>query len=291
MVITRLNGGLGNQLFQYAAGKRLATILNTELRLDVSALGNPAYRSVRHYELGPFNIHDRFADAADVARFRPEKQAKIARFFYKREPRVPRGYVKEAHFHFDPAILSLSGDVYLDGYWQSERYFADAEATIRKALMITQKPDNSNQRMLNEISGCNAVSIHVRRGDYLKDQAVLQMHGVCSLDYYRQAVDFIASKVEAPVFFVFSDEPEWVRENLHLPYPMAVVDHNGVNRGYEDLRLMSTCRHHIIANSTFSWWGAWLNPSKDKIVVAPKRWFNDFDANTKDIYPDSWMQL
>lgn len=293
MVITRLSGGLGNQLFQYATGRRLAHVHGAELKMDVSGLGNPAYRTVRHYELAPFGMKQVFATPAEIERFRPRNSmmSRILNLVTRKSVQRPESYIREAYYHFDPCILELPDGVYLDGYWQSERYFADIAETIRKEVAVTTPLVGRNDELAQMINGCKAVSLHVRRGDYVTDMVTSKVHGTCGMDYYMRAVEHVASKVGQPVFFLFSDDHEWVRKHLTLSHPMHFVDHNDTEHGYEDMRLMSLCRHHVIANSSFSWWGAWLNPRKDKIVIAPKRWFNTYDANTSDICPDSWIRL
>ena len=135
------------------------------------------------------------------------------------------------------------------------------------------------------------MSIHVRRGDYVSDAITQEIHGLSPLEYYAAAIQHIAHVAVQPHFFVFSDDPSWVRQNLHIDYPTTYVEHNTADRNYEDLRLMSLCRHHIIANSTFSWWGAWLGSNRAKMVIAPKRWFNTPDKDTRDLIPRSWIQL
>ncbi len=290
MVISKLIGGLGNQLFQYAAGKRLAITLGTQLKFDITGLVDINYVAQRRFALDVFCLEDSIASAGELKPFTNPKRRMFNTLIKKKNNRID-GYIKEAHFHFDPGILSLGDNVYLDGYWQSEKYFLDVESEIRRLLKIIREPEGENLRLLDQIKGNNAISVHVRRGDYVKNQSALQFHGLCNIDYYQHAAKYIAEKIENPIFFVFSDEPDWASKNLNLPYKMVIVNHNDIRKGYEDLRLMSSCQHHIIANSTFSWWGAWLNPSKEKIVVAPKRWFNDPGVNTKDICPDSWVRI
>lgn len=294
VIVTQLKGGIGNQLFQYAAGRRLALSRGADLFLDISSLAK-SVRMVRSYELHPFNIVARIADDEVLSRIPPARQQGL----WKRIAEALRGHTsssflrefKEKHFHFDPDMLTLHDDVYLAGYWQSERYFTDVADLIRCECTVTTLPEGKNLDMHDEIAACEAVSVHVRRGDYVTDPEVLAMHGTCSVDYYEKAASYITERVKHPVFFIFSDEPQWVRDNIKLNHPVNIVTHNGPDRGYEDMRLMSLCRHHIIANSSFSWWGAWLNPKQDKIVIAPKRWFNDHDADTRDICPDSWVRL
>ena len=140
------------------------------------------------------------------------------------------------------------------------------------------------------ISQTNSVSLHIRRGDYVSNQKTNQTHGTCDLDYYQRCITEIEKEVENPYFFVFSDEIEWVKENLKINHPAEYVDQNTGDKSYEDMRLMSQCKHNVIANSSFSWWGAWLNSYPDKIVFAPKRWFASDKHNTKDLIPEGWKK-
>lgn len=295
MIITRLTGGLGNQLFQYAAGRRLALARGVELKLGISSLSNPNDPNKRQYALAaPFKMKPVLATQEEETALAGPKRRLLFRFMPKRfrVPELrPTSFIKELHFHFDPRILDLPDGVYLNGYWQSERYFSDMADLIREDLTFSSVPEGRNAALAREIGSCQAVSLHVRRGDYVSNEIIHRIHGVCSLDYYERAIALITSRVNNPVFFIFSDDPDWVREHFKLPYPTQIVGHNGPEHSYEDMRLMSLCHHHIIANSSFSWWGAWLNPSKDKIVVAPKRWFNTYDADTSDLCPDSWVRL
>lgn len=285
MIVTRLSGGLGNQMFQYAAGRRLALARGTELVLDPSPLAGPQVRTPRVYELDPYPIRARLAKPEDLQRCGRSLAARIAR-------RLSRpGAAVERHFHFDPEVLDLPDGSCLQGHWQSERYFADRAEAVRSELTLARPPDEVNRRLLERIDACNAVSLHVRRGDYASDPAVHAMHGVCSLDYYRSAVACLSERLEDLVWFLFSDDPEWTRTHLDLGGRSVVVDHSGPEGAAEDLRLMSRCRHHVIANSTFSWWGAWLDPRPDKIVIAPRRWFRDDRRQTRDVVPDGWVRL
>ena len=137
----------------------------------------------------------------------------------------------------------------------------------------------------------NAVSLHVRRGDYVSDPATNRFHGTCSPDYYRQAVDYVIGRAGVPHLFVFSDDQEWTRANLQFAVPRRSSSANPPDCGYRDMQLMARCRHHIIANSSFSWWGAWLNPSPEKIVVAPKQWFSSPRNDTRDLVPPNWVRM
>ena len=271
MIITKLIGGLGNQMFQYAAGRRAAYVNKTELKLDTSWFKNPDGAIKRDYLLNVFNIEEVFATKEEINKFNVRNQGLLTLFYKK--------------------ILKINNNTYLEGYWQSEKYFKDIKDIIRKEFILKNKADVANQKMIRQIKNCDSVSIHIRRGDYVFDEKTNKYHGFCDLDYYLKAVVLIAKKVKNPQFFVFSDDPIWVKQNLHLKFPYLYVDHNTGKKDYEDMRLMSECKHNIIANSSFSWWGAWLNKNKDKIVIAPKKWFRESSINTKDLIPKSWIKI
>ncbi|MBS1565210.1 MAG: alpha-1,2-fucosyltransferase, partial [Bacteroidetes bacterium] len=152
-------------------------------------------------------------------------------------------------------------------------------------------PSLANKAVLERVEKTNAVSLHIRRGDYVTVAHTNQLHGTCSIDYYQRAAELIADVSPDPVFYIFSDDIAWVRENLQLPFPIVFVEGNDEAHAYEDMRLMSRCRHHILANSSFSWWGAWLNGRPDKIVVAPQKWMNNDSIVPKDLIPVSWKRL
>lgn len=304
MVITKLIGGLGNQMFQYAAGRSLAHRHNTELKLDITNFKN--YPD-RFYSLNCFNILEEFASPKEIFVFTGiprnflQKLITQGRRSFRFAGKAllqgtqeitgdPKVY-KEPHFHFDRNFFYQTDNVYLDGYWQSERYFKDIEEIIRNEFTFKIPPLGKNKGVAEQIASCESVSIHVRRGDYVNDLKISEIHGNCGLTYYREAVKKISQMIRAPHFFIFSDEPGWARKNLRLGQPAMFVDHNDTNKSYEDLRLMSQCKHHIIANSSFSWWGAWLHINPEKIVIAPKKWFRSDDKDTKDLIPDSWLRI
>jgi hypothetical protein len=189
-------------------------------------------------------------------------------------------------------MLRIPDGVFLSGYWQSEKYFSDAIGVIRDTFAFRRPPSGLNNSLATQIAAQNAtaISLHVRRGDYVHKAAVSQTHGSCSLSYYDAAVRHMASHVKTPHFYVFSDDTDWVRANLNMPFPHVFVEHNRGSASYEDMRLMSLCRHHIIANSSFSWWGAWLNADPEKIVVAPDKWFNNENV-VEDLFLSDWVRL
>jgi hypothetical protein len=290
MIYVRLTGGLGNQMFQYAAGRELAQRHQTELVLDVSAYENqPEGETPRHYELGIFKHSARLADGAQVKLAAKAARASRLDKLLGRKPGIT--VVRESGFPFEPAVLKAPDNSYLIGYWQSEKYFPSVRAELLEDFTLKHEPDAANAKTAAEIAAVTAVSLHVRRGDYVTNANAAKFHGMTSLEYYREAIKQMAGQVKEPHFFVFSDDPGWCRENLKFDLPMTFVTNNSGDKGYEDMRLMSQCRHHIIANSSFSWWGAWLNPRADKIVLAPGRWFNDSTVDTRDIYAQGWVKI
>lgn len=292
MILSHILGGLGNQMFQYAASRSLSLTRGVPLRLDASDFAG--YGLHQSFELARvFSCPVTLAEPEDVrAVLGWQSSRSIRRIVARPELRFLRSrhLVVEPYFHYWPGIRDASPPCYLMGYWQSERYFTDVAHTIRADFTFRQPLAGPNLELAQEIGRVKAVSLHIRRGDYASNPKTLAMHGVCSIAYYETAVRYIAERVEAPHFFVFSDDMDWVRANLNMNHPCRYVDHNRGAESYNDMRLMSLCRHHIIANSSFSWWGAWLNPNPDKIVVAPKRWFAR-ESNLKDLFPQGWATL
>ncbi len=286
MIVVKIIGGLGNQLFQYAVARHIAQKHNSDLILDISAFTK--YK-LRNYSLYHFNINGKVDESTFINIKNKSKFLKFMNRIFLRKPALT--YVGEKNFHFDDTILCLPDNIYLDGYWQSEKYFKGIEAIIREEFAIKTCSDKTNMDIASQIQDCSAVSLHIRRGDYISNSTTQAFHGVCTLDYYKNAVTEIASKSNNPVFYIFSDDIEWARNNIKLDFPTVFIGHNGPEKDYEDLRLMSLCKNHIIANSTFSWWGAWLSSYSDKIVCAPKRWFAVESQNARDILPPSWIKL
>lgn len=294
MIIVNVIGGLGNQMFQYAAARTLALARGLPLRLDVS--GFDGYGLHHGFELQRvFRCEVPLASAEEVRSVLGWRAVPVIRRLLARQELASfrgKSFVVEPHFHYWPGLRDVPATAYLHGYWQSERYFADAAAAIRAEFTFRQPPSASNAAIAEKIgAGGTAVSLHVRRGDYVSDARTHATLGVCSPDYYRTAVRYIAERVETPEFFVFSDDIAWARANLELGHPCHFIDHNRGAESYNDMRLMSLCRHHIIANSSFSWWGAWLNPRDDKIVVAPARWFASGKRRLDDLFPRGWVTL
>lgn len=289
MIIVKIIGGLGNQFFQYALGRRLSLLHAVPLKLDIS--GFETY-GLHGYSLPHFLLEGDIASGEEIQYFRrySAAQQRIMDIVERCKPYSMRRYIKELYYHYNPRILGASSHVYLEGYWQSEKYFMDIESTIRDEFQVKYPLMGQNKELADQISSVHAISLHVRRGDYVANSNTNKVHGTCDPDYYHSCITAIAERVKQPHFFVFSDDIQWVKDTIPINYPHTYVDHNK-DKNYEDLRLMSLCSHHIIANSTFSWWGAWLDKNPDKIVIAPKRWFADSRFNTKDLLPSQWVKI
>jgi hypothetical protein len=293
MIIVRIIGGLGNQLFQYSLGRNLAYLNNTILKLDIRGYRRTnSGDTVRRYRLDHFQTKKEIATNEEINKICSKNQAfspirKIKESFF---PYKSPNYIKEQSPKFNPEILYTPDNTYLDGYWGSEKYFINIENFIREDLKITDPLGGINLKYSKDIVSCDSISIHIRRGDYINNPKTQEFHGNCSLEYYYNAMSIMASKIQKPHFFIFSDDCEWVKKNFTLDYPMSIMDFNGEEKDYEDLRLMTQCKHHIIANSTFSWWGAWLCSNRNKIVIAPRNWLKKSEIKT-DIYPNSWILL
>lgn len=283
MIITKLIGGIGNQMYQYAFGKRTAYKNNTILKMDILGYQNQVGLTPREYALHCFNIQENFATTFDI--FLLKKNNFFWKFFKNKT------YFKESHFYFDNRMLKIPNNSYLDGYWASEKYFKDIQHIIRKEFTYKKPLDNKNAKMSKIIKKNNSISLHIRRGDYVSVAVTNNTHGVCDLAYYKKAISYLSKQISKPHFFLFSDDIEWVKQNLKLEYPTYYIDFNTGQKSYNDMHLMSLCKHNIIANSSFSWWGAWLNSNKYKIVIAPKIWFKDASINTNDLIPNSWLKL
>lgn len=293
MIIVRISGGLGNQMFQHAAGVALASHHACDLKWDLSWFdGNTLHQG---FELSRvFGISKENATAADYRetlgwRGNDWLRGRLAsrKWGWLR----PKHYIREPHFHYWPKFWQIRPPVYLDGYWQTAKYFQDMEALVRNEFQFSQHMSLENRAIAEIMEESNSVSLHVRRGDYVSDKRIANVHGVCGLDYYLQALDELEGRVRDPYYFVFSDDPQWVLDNMRLEGRYMVVEHNQGVDSYNDMRLMGLCDNHIIANSSFSWWGAWLGCNLEKVVIAPNRWFNDFPADARDLYDPTWILI
>lgn len=294
MIIVNLKGGLGNQMFQYALGRALSIKNNDELALDINTLNKASSigNIPRAYGLAHFSIYARLATDAEIASLKPQPSLLV-----KIKNKVHNRLLGDLTVCYDSRILSQTGDIYLDGYWQSPRYFEAIRDVLLKDLQLTSPLSSTATTFLKQIQESNSVSLHVRRGDYVKNPTIAKEFGVCSLQYYKSAIATLCKHEEEPeegrTFFIFSDDINWVIENLteSLPINAKAVMVTGANlKDTEELMLMSKCQHNIIANSSFSWWSAWLNQNPDKLVIAPTPWF-DTTVYDKNLIPPSWIQL
>lgn len=295
MVIVGLQGGLGNQLFQYAAGRALSDAWKLPLVLDTkwfdTAAGMPGV-TPRAYALAPFKLSVRTQSIGLPMIYSGRLRCLFRPFSgvlgrLRRAPRV----IQESSFRFTADAFGNKGPVWLNGYWQSWRYFDGIANTLRAELGTPGVLSQQSAQLLAQIQAASAsVCLHVRRGDYVTSPGAASFHGTCSVAYYENALSSMRFDGE-PTCFVFSDDLNWARENLRLPCPVVWVDANGPDDAHQDLWLMAACKHFIIANSSLSWWGAWLGSAPDKQVVAPKQWFTDVSRNTSDLLCPEWKQL
>jgi len=282
MIFTRLHGRLGNQMFQYAAARALATQRGTQVALDArGALARGEGVLTRVFDL----------PLADPVGLPPARHAAPLRYAAWRILGRDPVFHREQGLGYNRQIKQWEDNSYLHGYWQSERYFHHIAADIRKDFTFPPISNQQNADMAGRIAQGLSVSLHVRRGDYL----TLGAHVLCGQTYYEAALATVLEGLEGldrdPTVYVFSDDPGWAKDNLPLPCKKTVVDFNGPSTDFEDMRLMSLCQHNIIGNSSFSWWAAWLNANAGKRVAGPAKWFGDPKLSNPDILPPEWLKI
>jgi hypothetical protein len=295
MIIIKLTGGIGNQMFQYSLGRVLSIKKNTNLKLDNTAYEKD-YKNKRKYALCVFNIKAEIASNKDLKIYKTTFLKKLIESFmfklFNATVVLTKNYIKEKNFFFQPEIINVSKEIYLDGYWQSEKYFEDYADAIRDDFKFKDYlMDNQNINIAKVIQSTESISVHVRRGDYIQDKMNFNKIGVCSSNYYNKCFKYILGKVVDPSFFIFSDDISWAKENLKVPCKCTFVDINSGDNGWKDLFLMSQCKHNILANSSFSWWAAWLNKNPKKIIISPDPWFKSDLFDTKDLVPENWIKV
>jgi hypothetical protein len=291
MITTRLIGGLGNQMFQFAAGRALALRLGVPLRLDLGWFADqPPTDTHRAYELHVFAA-EAWVERAEVRLPEPRTRLELARLRIGEALGRRSAVLRQAGTGFDPAVLDAPDGTHLIGYWQSERFFADADEQIRRDLAPARPLGPAATAVADAIAAQPAATaLHVRRGDYVTNPAAARYHGVLDAEYYRRGVELVAQRGGEPHLFVFSDDPAWCAAQLDLDRPATIVDGPG-REAWEDMALIAACRHHVIANSSFSWWGAWLSDRRsDGITVAPSRWALDPAADFSAIAARGWLR-
>ena len=296
MILLRLKGGLGNQLFQYAAAKSLALKHNTEVILDLSLLldRTPLTDMVfRDYELYAFNLEENFANQELIEYYNPLPTSYLKRISNKLKKYIfkPSVYIESTHL-YNSKFFNLPNDSCIIGLFQSEKYFQSIADIIKKEFEFK----NSFPKIVTElgtyIKSKNAICVHVRRGDYISNPIYSSMLGSQSNEYYRNGVTLISEKTNIDELFIFSDDINWCIQNLKFETKTTFITNDlATNNHHAHLHLMSLCKHYVISNSTFAWWGAWLSSNQSKIVVAPKVWFKDGLRDETDIIPNSWIKM
>jgi hypothetical protein len=280
-------------MFQYAAGRALSLSTHQIQNLDLNDF--TGYQLHNGFELERvFNIDkvvkSTSSNIQELLSWRANSFAKkILRRSHFAKLRG-QSFIVEPYFNYWPNFFELKQDCYLYGYWQSERYFKDFADIIRQDFAFKIPLDERNKKVVLEMTNTQSVSLHVRRGDYVNDPKNSNIMHICSLEYYRQAINYIVKRIEQPVFYIFSDDIAWVKEHLSIEFPCVYIDHNSGSESYRDMQLMSLCKHHVIANSSFSWWGAWLNANPEKTVIAPREWFVNKN-NVDDLIPHNWIKI
>lgn len=284
MIITNIYGGLGNQMFQYAIGRNLSMQKKTSLIIDKSLFKK---YELRDFLLDKFNIKYLNGKTSFTHRviITNKYLRKLFSFLNKFSFFQLNIFFEREEFVYNKEVETTK-NIYFYGYWQSLEYFKDIRSQLIKDFTLKQELDFNNLKIKEEISNCNSVSLHVRRGDYMKMKDALNGHGLCSLEYYNKAIKVITEKVVNPCFYVFSDDIDWVKDSLEISFPVKFINHNSRNPE-KDLVLMKHCKHNITANSTFSWWAAWLNENPKKIVLMPEKWMNNLKTPEGLIYENS----
>lgn len=286
MIISKLTGGLGNQLFQYAAAKALALHHNTVLKIDISHYNDS---SARKFDLPTFDFNVEIAQQEEIERY---INISFARKVYQRLllPPYKRRPFKEPYFHYYKDFFKAPANCYLKGNWQSEKYFKPIENLVRQEYQLLPKYVKHLQPVADQMQAEQSISVHIRRGDYLNPEA-LKHHGVLSPEYYNKAISHITARYNSSKIYFFSDDIGWVKENIKTDVAHEFITGTTTKSNLEDFYLMQNCKHNIIANSSFSWWCAWLNSNKEKIVIAPNNWYNEANYSTKDLIPERWVLL
>lgn len=280
MITIYLSGGLGNQMFQFSAAYQISLYKKTSVKINI------ANCTVRNYELDIFPlIKNKFIPS----KFKTSLNLKVLRpfnFFFRRND-----FFESHPFVYDLNIEKVSNNTNLVGYFQSEKYFLENRKDILNIFKFEKSDDSKFLSIKKIIEDSQSVSIHVRRGDYVENKNANKYHGTLPISYYKKATNFIVSHVKNPKFFLFSDDLHWAKQNFSFLQSFYLVDINTGKLAYRDMHLMSLCKHNIIANSSFSWWGAWLNQNSSKIVIAPRRWVKEKSEPILDIIPKSWHAL
>lgn len=271
MIVVKLLGGLGNQLFQYALGRQLEIKNKSRLYLDLS---NFDVDTLRKYELGNLNIAEHFV---------PPLLLKILL-----KLRILKKYFQKGR-NYDEGVFDAGSNIYLVGYWQSEKYFKAIKGILVDEIIDKDVVNSYHQ--FSDLFECNTVALHVRRQDYVLNSETANHHGALDVEYYKNAVDLMNKNVSDPHYIVFTDDVEWAKANIAIDKKTTYWENDSENKSWHDLILMSSCKHFIIANSSYSWWAAWLAEKETTVIIAPSRWFSDAPDDARDIVPTRWKRV
>lgn len=288
MIVVKLMGGLGNQMFQYALGRKLSITNKVPLKFDLTFLNDRTFKenfTYRDFELNKLNLELDFANKLEIDYF--QKQNNLFNFYqYQFGLKRNNLYIAEKNkFH---NFNKLDNNLYLDGFWQSELYFKDIRIVLLKDFQF-ENINNENKKILDKIMSTNSISVHIRRGDYVNNKIINNYHGTCTLAYYEKSIKYFKERVIEPTFYFFSDDINWAKEAFGIQKNYVYIDINNNVNNQLDMFLMSNCIYNIIANSSFSWWAAWLNQNSQKITLAPKKWFEQNEPS--NIIPENWIRI
>jgi hypothetical protein len=290
MVVVRLMGGMGNQLFQYSFGRALATKLKSDLVLDLTTLLDRTPREnfvFREFDLDLFELNTYYIFDEKL-----KKKYKQKSLFRRLNLEI-----KEVGFQYSDIYKKVKKqNVYLDGYWQSYKYFEDISTELREELKFKMPLSHEQNILADKIRNSKSVCVNFRRADFVSIPSAIETHGIASLEYYYEAIKILKEKIGSDItVFVFSDDVEWCESNFIIDLPVIYVQHSLYKgeRFSSYLQLMTCCKYFIIPNSTFGWWAAWLSSSNDKIVISPKQWFADakLQSQTQDLRPKTWITI
>ncbi len=292
MIISKISSGLGNQLFQYSIGRQLSLLKNAPLKLDISFFET---QNLRNYRLDNYNIEGGVATEEEILSFTNIYRERSLKAFIKRKiqnsaakHKKPLFYEKE-WWNYEPSLLKAGPNVYIRGYWQHYKYFENLNPSIFSELKLKESLEADIINLVAEINNnTSSISVHIRRGDYVSNSANHLMN-ILPKEYYLKGFSFLKRKIKNPVFYFFSDDLNWVKDNFKMDAPSIFVD---AQKDYLELDIMSKCSHNIIANSTFSWWAAFLNQNPKKIVVSPKHWVANLEINKRvEIQFPTWIKI
>lgn len=297
MILVRLMGGMGNQMFQYAFGFYLSSVNKTELKLDLTLVldrnSKNEHAVYRNYNLDQFAVSTKHAHAGEINRFNTDPALPLFKKAFLKIRKIFSSsitLIQDAHI-YNPKHLNANDNTCIVGRWQSERYFEPVKQELKKQFQFKNALSEKNKIIAGKICEGNSVAIHVRRGDYVTNGLYALGIGALNKKYYEDAIQLIKSRVAEPFFYIFSEDVEWCKKNIHVENCTFVIQDDAIHSSEYDLHLMSLCKHQIISNSTFAWWGAWLSEKENSIIVAPGNWARSNEYIPPFIVPDRWQKI